>query len=209
MNKEKSEKKHDWQVVTICDGFVIEVDCNSGESRRVYNDGRIKGRNQPNKGDDMSEFKPTKGECYSKRDGWSSVYVEVRIGGGMLQEVAVCGPTEGGPDEQDANAALIVDAFRMFDETGLTPRQLAEQWDELLEALKESPKALEAISDEMTVGERYTNAEQYLLDALNPARNAIAITPAYRDVLRLLFSEDWRAAHDEVKSENQRLKAMK
>ena len=38
---------------------------------------------------------------------------------------------------------------------------------------------------------------------------ASAITPAYRGVLRSLFGEDWRAAHDEVKSENQRLKAMK
>lgn len=34
-------KQQDWQIVTICDGFVIEVDCNSGARRRVYEDGRI------------------------------------------------------------------------------------------------------------------------------------------------------------------------
>lgn len=49
----------------------------------------------------------TKGEWFAKRDGWSTVYVECRIGGGMLQEVAACGPTANGPDEQEANARLI------------------------------------------------------------------------------------------------------
>ena len=37
----QSKKEPDWQVVTICYGFVIEVDCNSGKRRRVYKDGRI------------------------------------------------------------------------------------------------------------------------------------------------------------------------
>lgn len=36
-----SKTQHDWQIVTICTGFVIEVDCNSGARRRVYEDGRI------------------------------------------------------------------------------------------------------------------------------------------------------------------------
>lgn len=40
-------KAPDWQIVTICDGFVIEVDCNSGARRRVYADGRIEAM-QPN-----------------------------------------------------------------------------------------------------------------------------------------------------------------
>lgn len=31
----------DWQVSSVCDGFVLEVDCNSGARRRVYRDGRI------------------------------------------------------------------------------------------------------------------------------------------------------------------------
>lgn len=56
----------------------------------------------------MSKF--TEGEWFAKRDGWSTVYVECRIGGGMLQEVAACGPTASGPDEQEANARLIAAA---------------------------------------------------------------------------------------------------
>lgn len=31
----------DWQVVTICPGFKVEVNCNGGGYRRVYEDGRI------------------------------------------------------------------------------------------------------------------------------------------------------------------------
>lgn len=45
---------------------------------------------------------------------------------------------------------------------------------DLLEALQLAHKALDAIANEMTVGERYTNAGQYLLDSLEPSRVAIA-----------------------------------
>ncbi len=61
----------------------------------------------------MSKF--TEGEWFAKRDGWSTVYVECRIGGGMLQEVAACGPTASGPDEQEANARLIAAAPDLLD----------------------------------------------------------------------------------------------
>lgn len=47
----------------------------------------------------------------------------------------------------------------------------------LEDALNLALKALEAISDEMTVGERYTNAGQHLLDALQPCRNALQAAP--------------------------------
>lgn len=39
-------------------------------------------------------------------------------------------------DEAESNAALIAEAGTVYQETGLTPRQLAEQRDELLKALK-------------------------------------------------------------------------
>lgn len=45
---------------------------------------------------------------------------------------------------------------------------------ELLDALRNACKALDAIAAEMTVGDRYTNAGQYLIDALPEARAAIA-----------------------------------
>lgn len=38
---------------------------------------------------------------------------------------------------------------------------------------------------------------------------ANSITPGYRNALRAMFGEDWRAAHEEVKAEHQRLKEMK
>lgn len=47
MSEAKLGKKPDWQVVTICKGFVIEIDCNSGARRIVYSDGRVEGCNQP------------------------------------------------------------------------------------------------------------------------------------------------------------------
>lgn len=47
---------------------------------------------------------------------------------------------------------------------------------ELLGALTIALQALDAIGDEMTVGDRFTNAGQDLIDALQPARAAIAKT---------------------------------
>lgn len=83
-------------------------------------------------------------------------------GNGIEYEVnankwGICIVAGGHPDEaEEANAALIADA------------------PALLEALEKSFKALDAIADEMTVGERFTNAGQYLVDALEPARAIIA-----------------------------------
>lgn len=45
---------------------------------------------------------------------------------------------------------------------------------QLREALIGAHKALEAIGSEMTVGDRYTNAGQYLIDSLEPSREALA-----------------------------------
>ena len=73
----------------------------------------------------MNKF--TEGEWFAKRDGWSTVYVECRIGGGMLQEVAACGPTANGPDEQEANARLIAAAPDLLEAAQLA-LQIAESW---------------------------------------------------------------------------------
>lgn len=51
--------------------------------------------------------KRTPGDWYTKREGSSTVYVFSRIGGGLVQEVAACGPTNDGPEQQEANARLI------------------------------------------------------------------------------------------------------
>lgn len=79
----------------------------------------------------MGEMKPTKGAAYNKREGYSTVYVFVPIGRGLVQEVAACGPTENGQEEQQANADLITEAFNVHHNTGLSPVQLVEMVKEL------------------------------------------------------------------------------
>jgi hypothetical protein len=59
------------------------------------------------------------------------------------------------------------------EEMNLANARLIAAAPDLLAALKLAFQALDAIGDEMTVGERYTNAGQYLIDSLNPARDAI------------------------------------
>ena len=69
----------------------------------------------------------------------------------------------------------IEDALEMVDPASAQP--VVSQSTER-EALAAALKALEAISEEMTVGERYTNAGQYLIDALPTARAALAQQPS-------------------------------
>uniref|UniRef100_A0AB39ABU6 Uncharacterized protein n=2 Tax=unclassified Caudoviricetes TaxID=2788787 RepID=A0AB39ABU6_9CAUD len=54
--------------------------------------------------------KHTPGPWFQHRNGSSTVYIEARIGGGLIQEVAACGPTEEGTIQQSANAKLIASA---------------------------------------------------------------------------------------------------
>lgn len=63
----------------------------------------------------MNEAKHTPGPWCTHRNGFSSVYIEARVGGGMLQEVACCGPTNEGSDQQEANARLIAAAPELLD----------------------------------------------------------------------------------------------
>lgn len=53
-------------------------------------------------------------------------------------------------------------------------KKLIAATPDLLGALQLALQALEEISNEMTLGERYTNAGQYLIDALQPSREAIS-----------------------------------
>ena len=49
---------------------------------------------------------------------------------------------------------------------------------ELRQAAEQALVALEAIGNEMTVGERFTNAGQSLIEALGPLRAALSQQPA-------------------------------
>lgn len=57
----------------------------------------------------------TPGPWFEHREGFSTVYVEARIDGGLIQEVAACGPTHKGHEEQQANARLIAAAPELLD----------------------------------------------------------------------------------------------
>lgn len=63
----------------------------------------------------MKQFKGTPGTYHTHREGLSTVYVECKLRDGVLQEVAACGPTEGGSDEQFANAQLFAAAPELLE----------------------------------------------------------------------------------------------
>lgn len=63
----------------------------------------------------MKEFKGTPGPWFEHREGFSTVYIEARIGGGMIQEVAACGPCDKGSEQQSANANLIAAAPELLE----------------------------------------------------------------------------------------------
>lgn len=62
----------------------------------------------------MTASKHTPGPWFSPEKTHGTRYVEARIGGGMLQEVAACGPTEQ-PEQQAANARLIACAPELLE----------------------------------------------------------------------------------------------
>ena len=63
----------------------------------------------------MKIFKGTPGPWFEHREGFSTVYIEARIGGGMIQEVAACGPCDKGSEQQSANAKLIAAAPELLE----------------------------------------------------------------------------------------------
>jgi hypothetical protein len=105
----------------------------------------------------MSGIKHTGGVWILDRRDPDRLYVAQQYGdepGGRICEVFMnCLVREDG---REANALLIAAA------------------PELLEAAQTALSALESIANEMTVGDRFTNAGQLLLDALEPCRAAIA-----------------------------------
>jgi hypothetical protein len=84
----------------------------------------------------MSEMKPTPGPWITHREGFSTIYIQSSIGGGWVQEIAACGPTNDGSAQQEANARLIAEAGTVFHNTGLSPVQLVEMVQELKAALR-------------------------------------------------------------------------
>lgn len=73
----------------------------------------------------MSGAKHTPGQWFTHREGRSTVYVECRIGGGLIQEVAACGPTAAGGEQQEANARLIAAAPDILEALQITRGNIA------------------------------------------------------------------------------------
>lgn len=63
--------------------------------------------------------------------GGYHLLANLRNGGGLIQ-IATFAKDDGFEAEQQANIELIVEAFDVATETGLTPRQLADQRKELM-----------------------------------------------------------------------------
>ena len=77
-------------------------------------------------------------------------------------------------DEVMANIALIKDAFNTANKTGLTPSELMEQRDELLEALKYSNLLLDEFGKLKTFKSRWPEiTQQHIMndDAISNAKN--------------------------------------
>ena len=75
----------------------------------------------------MTEAKHTPGPWFVT--GIRTLYVEARIGGGLVQEIAACGPThqDGGyGDQQRANARLISAAPEMLEALNLCRQHMYE-----------------------------------------------------------------------------------
>lgn len=70
--------------------------------------------------------KHTPGPWFTKREGFSTVYVEARLRGSTIQEVAACGPTEAGSEQQEANARLIAAAPDLLEALILLEREMVE-----------------------------------------------------------------------------------
>lgn len=104
----------------------------------------------------MEELKFTPGPWHEHREGFSTVYVEARLRDGVIQEVAACGPTEAGSEQQAANARLIAAA------------------PELLEALQGYMAAVDGMNQAMNDGINIHGAMSALVGYECMAHAAIA-----------------------------------
>lgn len=66
-----------------------------------------------------------------------------------LLTVTICG-VFGNDETANADANLIVDAFNVTNETGLTPRELLAQRDELVELIHDAGSQIEYLHDKFS-----------------------------------------------------------
>lgn len=95
------------------------------------------------------------------------------LGRRVTQFVAEVFEQAAHPEQGEVNAQLIAEAGTVATETGLTPRQLAEQRQELLQALEECAGDLESEIKARASGELPRRIERDM-EAVTRARAAIA-----------------------------------
>lgn len=78
--------------------------------------------------------KHTKGPWFINGNQRYTKYIEARIGGGMIQEVAACGPTEG-HGEQEANTRLIAAAPELYESAVNAQKLLRTLYNETCDRL--------------------------------------------------------------------------
>lgn len=97
----------------------------------------------------MSEAKPTPGEWLlelEQNGGWC-IFVGPTFDMDVHRTIASRGQWPHNIAESHANAALLHDAGNTYNTTGLTPSQLVEQRDQLVERVKELEEIAEDFMD--------------------------------------------------------------
>jgi hypothetical protein len=86
------------------------------------------------------------GACIIRGAYWFQVQAEKNGYHGRVGSVAITPDRNERNAEDEANARLIAEAGTVATETGLTPRQLAEQRAELLEAAKDALDLIDSLN---------------------------------------------------------------
>lgn len=94
-----------------------------------------------------SAAKHTAGPWKAMAAGIDAITVSTTLRNGRRVPFRVACCKDGDIEQVQANARLIAEAGTVAHETGLTPRQLAEQRDDLLEALRNITECAEAGAD--------------------------------------------------------------
>lgn len=118
----------------------VEARSNKRPARQYVSESHDHKPDAPSQAESRSAAKHTAGPV-EFRDGY------ILAGSEALKVVGVQTPCVVGPSRLEAvrNSQFIADAFNVAHETGLTPRQLAEQRDELLAALRSVTDDLEKV----------------------------------------------------------------
>lgn len=114
-------------------------------------------------------MKHTKGKCEFEQTEKVESGLDIIIKSGNNIIGWIYRSSEMDKDEYLANAELICEAFNVTNETGFTPRQLADQKAELLEQLIKSQKFIQEIAEDHGIE---SNDEDFFRDIVRTIQKA-------------------------------------